>query len=76
MTFEDLWQDIWMQMKLPGDAKYFLPQSLSEKTKRQLLNSGKSITELARIIVDAVDEINNGSVATIDELVNKSLLGE
>jgi hypothetical protein len=76
MTFDELWEEVWKDTKLPKEAKTFLPQSLSEKTKRQLLNSGKTTTEIAKIIESAVDVINHGSVATIDELVNKFLLGE
>ena len=70
MTFEELWEEVWKEVQLPKEAKELLPKSLSEKTKRQLLNSGKPTTEIAKLIVEAVDVINHGSVATIDELVN------
>lgn len=76
MSFEELWEEVWKDSKLPNEAKRLLPQSLSKKTKMQILNSEITPTEIARIIDDAVDVINHGSVSTIDELVNKSLLGE
>ena len=76
MTFDELWEIIWKESNLPNEAKKFLPQSLSAKTKQKILESRNTTTEIARIIKSAVDEINLGSVSTIDELVNKSLLGE
>ena len=71
MTFDELWEETWKTVKLPKEAKMHLPQSLSEKTKRKILNSGKSTTEIAKMFETIVDEINHGSIATIDELVNK-----
>ena len=76
MTFEELWEIVWNEAKLPNEAKILHLQSLSEKTKQMLLGSEKSTTEIARIIGDAVDAMNHGSVVIIDELVNKLLLGE
>lgn len=76
MSFEELWERVWKEIKLPGAAKMLLPQNLSDQTKQKILKSGKSTAEIAHLLEKAVDEINRGSVATMDELVSKLLLGE
>ena len=69
MTFEELWEEVWKNTKLPKEAKKFLPQSLSEKTKERLLDSGLSPSDISGIIESAVEKINHGSVESIDKLV-------
>ena len=69
MTFDELWVETWKQMKLPSDAKSFIPQSLTEKTKERIMKSGLSPAEIAIIIERAVEKINHGFVESIDNLV-------
>lgn len=73
MTFEELWEIVWNEAKLPNEAKTFLPQSLTEKTKNKLIEIGLSSTEIAEIIETAIDQINHGSTETIDKLVMKAV---
>ena len=74
MYFEELWESVWKG--LPSEAKELLPKSLSDSTKANLIESGKSPTENAKIIGKVVDEINQGSVESIDTMVKSAILGE
>ena len=58
---------------LPNMAKILLPPALSEQTKRKILRKKKSPEEMAQIFVSAIDEINHGSIETVDTLVRRSL---
>lgn len=55
-------------------ARLLLPSTLSAETKNMVLKL--SPEELGSILKSAIDQINRGSVETVDALVNKSLLGE
>jgi len=62
-------------MRLPSDAKHFLPESLSEKTKNELQKSGLSPAEMGKVFENVVDKINHGSVDSIDKLVEMAIIG-
>lgn len=65
MLFEE-----WIKTtSLPSTAKDQLPEALSQKNKKKLLER----TDGEAIIASAIDEINCGSVETIDALVRKRL---
>ena len=73
MTFEELWEIVWNEAKLPNEAKTFLPQSLTEKTKNKLIEIGLSSTEISLIIETVIDQINHGSTTSIDKLMIRSI---
>ena len=63
MRFEE-----WIETtSLPSTAKEQLPSVLGETTKRRLLDRVDS----EELINAAIDEINRGSIETIEKLVNK-----
>lgn len=68
-TFEKLWEEVWKDTRLPSEAKKLLPQSMSEKTKNRLLQSRLNHVEIALIVEAVVDQINHGSIESIDKLV-------
>ena len=72
MTFE-LWKEIWKHCHLPNVAKEQLPKSLSKRTIMAMMKTKLSPSEIAKIIDTAVDEIDQGSIKTIDELIYKAL---
>ena len=55
---------------LPSTAKDQLPGSLAKETKRSIQNM--TAEELAVIIKDAVEQIDHGSIESIDELVRRA----
>lgn len=66
MTFEE-----WISTtSLPSMAKDQLPNALSEVSKRKLLKR----TDAEDIIQFAIDEINRGSVKTVDAIVAERLV--
>ena len=73
MTFEDLWEQVCSAFDLPEGARVHLPTSLSDRTKAIILKKKLSAEELADSIHNAINQINSGSVETIDDLVMKSL---
>lgn len=61
--------EAWIETtSLPSTAKMQLPEALSPKSKKLLER-----TDAEEIISAAIDEINRGSVETIDALVRKRL---
>lgn len=54
-------------------ARLLLPSTLSEATKDMVLKL--SPEELGAILKAAIDEINHGSVESVDALVRKALQG-
>lgn len=64
-TFDELWRIVWREVNLPNEAEKLIPQSLSENTKQKMLKSRRNTAEIARIIEQAVDEINHGSIESI-----------
>jgi hypothetical protein len=71
MTFDELWVEVEKLHILPEAAIEQVPQILSNETKKRL--SRKSPEEVGRIIKEAIDEINRGSVETVDALTQKKL---
>ncbi len=69
MNFDELWEQIWEHMNLPNAAKVQLPSSLSDKTKQKLLLCNKSVIEIASITEKIVEDINQGSIESIDSLM-------
>ncbi|MBR3494399.1 MAG: hypothetical protein IKH38_03140 [Clostridia bacterium] len=57
-------------MSLPKTAKQILPSSLSTKTK-VLLGERR---DMELIILTAIQKIENGSVKTLEELIEKDLM--
>jgi len=68
MTFDDLWRKV---QGLPDTAKSQVPGTLSESTKKML--SKKTPEEVGRIVLAAIEDVNNGSVEPLDKLVNSKL---
>ena len=73
MTFEDLWEQMCSTSDLPEEARVHLPTSLSNNTKAIIENKKLSAEELTHIVLDAINQINGGSVESIDDLVMKGL---
>ena len=68
MTFDELWKQV---KGLPDAAIKQVPNIISPDTKNKLVQ--KSPEEIGSIVSAAIDEINQGSVATVDTLVRKRL---
>lgn len=68
MTFDELWKQV---KGLPDAAIMQVPNILSPDTKNKLVQ--KSPEEIGSIVSAAIDEVNRGSVATVDTLVRKRL---
>ncbi len=68
MTFEELWKQV---EGLPEMAKIQVPRVLSESTKKKLAK--KTPEEISRIVLAAIEEVNNGSVEPLDRLINKRI---
>ena len=71
MTLDELWVEVEKMHILPEAAIEQLPQILSNETKKRLFR--KTHEEVSRILKEAIDEINRGSVETVDALVRKKL---
>lgn len=71
MTFEKLLEQACKTASLPEMARLQLPSALSNSTKKTVLQL--SPEELGRVLSVAIDEINHGSVKSIDTLVNEQL---
>ena len=68
MTFEEVWGQV---QGLPDTAKMQVPSILSVETKRRLTR--KCPEEVAVIVAVAIEEVNHGSIAPLDELIKKRL---
>ncbi len=68
MTFDELWAQV---KGLPNTAMAQVPGTLSEATKKKLAKM--TPTEIEKIVVEAIDEVNHGSVKPLDELIKKRL---
>ena len=71
MSFEDLLDQACKSACLPEMARLLLPSTLSEATKDMVLKLEPE--EFGRILASAIDQINRGSVETVDALVRKAL---
>lgn len=68
MTYDDLWRQV---QGLPEEAKRRVPETLKEDTKKKL--SRLKPSEIEQIVTEAIDEVNHGSIAPLDELIKKRL---
>ena len=73
MDFEELLDRACKSARLPEMARLLLPSTLSEGTKIMVLKL--SPEELGRILKSAIDQIDHGSVESVDALVRKALQG-
>jgi len=71
MTFEELLDQACKTASLPEMARLLLPSTLGVETKDMVLKL--SPEEFGRILAAAIDQINQGSVETVDALVRKAL---
>lgn len=68
MTFDELWAQV---KGLPDTAMVQVPLVLSTATKKKL--ERKTPEEVAVIVAAAIDEINQGSITPLDELISSRL---
>ena len=71
MTFDELWVEVEKLHTLPDVAIEQMPQALSSETKKRL--SRKTPEEASWILSEAIEEINHGSIETVDALTWKKL---
>lgn len=71
MTFDALWRQVAELKTLPNEALRYVPEALSLKTKNRLCR--KKLEEVTEIVQWAINQINQGSVETLDALVNRKL---
>lgn len=71
MTFEEYWAEVEKLNALPQMAIQQLPSSLSVFTKKRLFKMRPE--ETADLLNTAIEEVNRGSVESIDCLVRKRL---
>lgn len=67
MTFEEFWADVEELGVLPDMAIKHIPSALSDKTKKKLMKVGAH--ETVRILIDAIEQINHGSIESVDEIL-------
>lgn len=67
MTFDELLTEACKLAHLPEMARIQLPSALSEKTKRKVMRL--SPEELGQVLNTAIEQINRGSVESVDTLV-------
>lgn len=68
MSFEDVWGQVH---GLPDTAIAQVPRVLSEATKSKLAR--KTPEEVSRIVAQAIEKVNRGSVKPLDELIKNRL---
>lgn len=71
MSFMDFWKEIEKLHMLPSMAIDTIPLVLSSDTKERL--SRKTPIEAIQILNCAIEQINNGSIETLDMSVRKRL---
>lgn len=71
MIFEEYWLQVKSEGILPSEAITYLPGSFSDSTKQKMMR--KPPQEVARKIQESIDEINRGSVDTVETLLKKKL---
>lgn len=71
MSFEELLDRACDSASLPEMARLLLPTTLGVETKDMVLKL--SPEEFGRILAAAIDQINHGSVESVDALVRKAL---
>lgn len=73
MTFEEVWKAVDELGVLPNTAIDQIPEILTDSIKYQLLELDPQT--VARIIDEAVEEVNCGSVESVNALVVKRIIG-
>ncbi len=73
MDFEELLDRACDSANLPEMARLLLPSTLSVETKNMVLKLTPE--EFGRILASAIDQINRGSVETVDALVREIIRG-
>lgn len=68
MTFEEAWAKV---EGLPETAKWQVPGTLSVATKKKL--SRMCPEQIREIVEAAIEEVNHGSIAPLDELIRQRL---
>lgn len=71
MTFDELMDAACESADLPNMARILLPSTLSGETKKAVMKLQPE--KLGIILKDAIDQIENGSVESVDVLVRKAL---
>lgn len=71
MPFDELMDAACESAGLPSMARILLPSTLSDKTKKAVMKLKPEM--IGSILKDAIDQINNGSVESVDMLVRKAL---
>ena len=71
MTFDELLDKACTTAGLPEMARMQLPNSLGAETKKIVMKL--SPEELGRVLNDAIDAVNHGSVEPIDMLVREAV---
>ena len=71
MSFEELLDQACKIASLPEMARLLLPSTLSVETKNLVLKLTPE--EFGRLLASAIDQINRGTVETVDALVRKAL---
>ena len=71
MSFEELLDQACKSAHLPEMARLLLPSTLSEATKDIVLKLTPE--EFGRILASAIDQIDHGSVESVEALVRKAL---
>lgn len=68
MSFEDVWMRV---QGLPDTAKMQVPNTLSVATKKKLAKMTSE--DVSKVVLAAIEEVNRGSIAPLDELIKKRL---
>ena len=65
--FEDFWNEIEKLEILPEGAIQQLPESLDDMCRVELMK--RTPEEAAEVIMKAIDQVNHGSIESVEELV-------
>ncbi len=68
MSFDELWTQV---KGLPDTAMVQVPLVLTASTKKKLERNTPE--EIEQIVSAAIEEINHGSITSLDELINRRL---
>ena len=71
MIFEELLDQACKAVHLPEMAWIQLPSALSDETKMMVMKLSPEV--LRRVLIEAMDAVNHGSLKSIDTLVNEQL---